>query len=72
MLGSTKTIGNDQPTQKLIKTHHLINDSAAYDKKYLAKQLLSQIHFCRFLFKLIIRMNDKLTAAANDDLTVIK
>jgi hypothetical protein len=47
-------------TQKEINTHHVIAEQLNYDKKYLSKQLLSQIHFCRFIFKLIMRMNDKL------------
>jgi len=30
------------------------------DKKVLSKQLLSQIHFCRFIYKLLLRIKDKI------------
>ena len=43
-----------------------------YDKKYLSKQLLSQIHFCRFLYKLVIRMRDKLSQDMNEELSPLK
>jgi len=43
-----------------------------YDKKYLSKQLLSQIHFCRFLYKLVVRMKDKLSQEVNEELTPLK
>ena len=43
-----------------------------YDKKYLSKQLLSQIHFCRFLYKLIMRMKDKLGEDLNQELLGLK
>jgi hypothetical protein len=69
---SNKTINQEPLTQKQINTHHVIVDPLNYDKKYLAKQLLSQIHFCRFLFKLILRMNDKLPEEVNEDLLVLK
>ena len=50
-------------TLKEINTHHVIAEQQTlYDKKYLSKQLLSQIHFCRFVYKLIMRMNDKLNS----------
>lgn len=62
---SNKTINQEPLTQKQINTHNVIVDPLNYDKKYLAKQLLSQIHFCRFLFKLIVRMNDKLKEEVN-------
>jgi hypothetical protein len=74
---SNKTI-NDQPlTQKEI-SHPLREASClpppdpAYDRKHLAKQLLSQIHLCRFMYKLIIRMADRLSQPRNDQLTALK
>jgi DNA mismatch repair ATPase MutL len=45
---------------------------AAYDRKYLSKQLLSQIHFCRFLFKLIVRIGEKLPPQTNQELEKLK
>lgn len=71
---SNKTINDPLPlplTQKEI-SHPLRDGSGlpsaepAYDKKLLAKQLLSQIHLCRFMYKLIIRMGDKLSQQRND------
>ena len=44
----------------LTHTHHLIGE-AGIDRKYLSKQLLSQIHFCRFMYKLVGRMSDHLS-----------
>lgn len=41
---------------------------ASYDRKYLSKQLLSQIHLCRFLFKLILRIGEKLPPQTNQEL----
>jgi len=69
---SNKTINNEPLTQKQINTQQIINNSSSYDKKYLAKQLLSQIHLCRFLYKLLARMNDKLTPQLNSELVVLK
>jgi hypothetical protein len=45
---------------------------SAYDRKLLAKQLLSQIHLCRFMYKLIMRMGDRLSEQRNDELTNLK
>lgn len=70
--GSNQTINNVEAlTQKEINTHHQIPE-VKYDKKYLSKQLLSQIHFCRFLYKLIVRMNDKLSSELNQELSSVK
>jgi hypothetical protein len=44
----------------------------SYDKKHLSKQLLSQIHFCRFLYKLTIRMRDKLSPELNEEMAPLK
>lgn len=56
-----QTISNDEPlTQKQINVYESTKDINSYDKKYLSKQLLSQIHFCRFLYKLIVRIREKL------------
>ena len=38
------------------------------DKKQISKELLSQIHFCRFVFKLIQRMGIKLRGKINKEL----
>lgn len=74
---SNKTI-NDLPlTQKDI-SHPLREASClpppepAYDRKLLAKQLLSQIHLCRFMYKLIMRMGDRLSQQRNDELAALK
>ncbi len=42
------------------------------DKKLISKQLLSQIHFCRFLYKLLIRISEKLTPDQNERLNKMK
>lgn len=63
---SNQTINNEATADI---THHI---SPSYDKKQLSKQLLSQIHFCRFLYKLIIRMRDKLGEELNDELNSLK
>lgn len=53
---SNHTINNVEAlTQKEINIHQSLKEPC-YDKKGLSKQLLSQIHFCRFLYKLLIRM----------------
>jgi len=49
-----------------------VKEVVSYDKKYLSKQLLSQIHFCRFLYKLIIRIKDKLSQEINEELYCLK
>lgn len=70
---SNQTInGQGALTHKELNTHHAPTESVQYDKKYLSKQLLSQIHFCRFLYKLIIRMKDKLSVGLNEDLLSLK
>lgn len=52
---SNKNIVNsDALTQKEINIP--VKEEINYDKKQLSKQLLSQVHLCRFLYKLIIRM----------------
>ena len=38
------------------------NKITIIDKKLISKQLLSQIHFCRFLYKLLMRICEKLPA----------
>jgi tRNA 2-selenouridine synthase SelU len=38
----------------------------------LSKQLLSQIHFCRFLYKLVVRMRDRLGQETNEELSPLK
>ena len=42
------------------------------DRKYLSKQLLSQIHFCRFVYKLVMRMSQNLSENLNQELTTLK
>lgn len=38
------------------------------DKKLISKQLLSQIHFCRFLYKLLKRIDEKINGNISHDL----
>lgn len=47
-------------------------EEVVYDKKYLSKQLLSQVHLCRFLYKLIMRMQEKLSSSENEELATLK
>ena len=54
-----------------ISTHHLIGE-AGVDRKYLSKQLLSQIHFCRFVYKLVMRMSSNLSEELNQQLNALK
>lgn len=61
----------DTFTQKDIRSYNL-GAEAGYDRKVLSKQLLSQIHFCRFLYKLIARMGEKLSEDLNLELTSLK
>jgi hypothetical protein len=65
-------VNNDILTQKEINVQHSAKEELNYDKKYLSKQLLSQVHLCRFLYKLIIRMNEKLSEVENEELTTLK
>ena len=48
------------------------NNDFRQEKKTISKILVSEIHFCRFLYKLIVRMRDKLSAELNDDLSTLK
>lgn len=44
-------------TQKKLSTNFgSTNKISIIDKKLISKQLLSQIHFCRFLYKLLTRI----------------
>ena len=65
---SNKTI-NEPLTQKDIAAQP---SSDGYDRKYLSKQLLSQIHLCRFMYKLLMRMEEKLNAQRNEELEQLK
>lgn len=58
---SNQTINNGEATADYSQPREV-----HYDKKYLSKQLLSQIHFCRFLYKLTARMKDKLSSDLNE------
>lgn len=35
-------------------------ESGAFDRKLISKELLSQVHFCRFVYKLLQRINSKI------------
>ena len=59
-------------TQKQINIQPPVKEQISYDKKYLSKQLLSQVHLCRFLYKLLARMNEKLDKDENDELQSLK
>ena len=50
--------------------HHSTQGSSHQniDKKIVSKQLLSQIHFCRFLYKLLKRIDDKINVNISDQL----
>lgn len=63
---SNQTITNDATAD--VTQHREVH----YDKKQLSKQLLSQIHFCRFLYKLIVRMREKLNSEVNEELSSLK
>ena len=68
---SNKNIINcDALTQKQINIQ--VKEEVHYDKKSLSKQLLSQVHLCRFLYKLIVRMGQKLSDFENNELTALK
>lgn len=64
---SNKTI-NEPLTQKEISAQ----PSEGYDRKYLSKQLLSQIHLCRFMYKLIMRIEERLSQHRNQELGQLK
>lgn len=68
---SNKNIVNYEAlTQKEINIP--AKEEVNYDKKQLSKQLLSQVHLCRFLYKLIIRMKERLTEVENDELKTLR
>eukprot|EP00919_Chromeraceae_sp_WS-2016_P006067 GHVR01014261.1.p1 GENE.GHVR01014261.1~~GHVR01014261.1.p1 ORF type:complete len:106 (+),score=10.56 GHVR01014261.1:4301-4618(+) len=56
-----------EASQKNIYDH-----SRKIDKKVLSKQLLSQVHFCRFLYKLIMRVDSKLKEDLAKELIYLK
>jgi nicotinamide riboside kinase len=59
---------NINPADMFASTQNKLNNFASsssnkitiIDKKLISKQLLSQIHFCRFLYKLLMRICEKL------------
>jgi hypothetical protein len=52
-------------TQKDVFNFKQSNNAAITDKKLISKQLLCQIHFCRFVYKLIMRISSKLSNGMN-------
>jgi hypothetical protein len=59
----------------LPKTASTINNNRTYtaldseiDRKQISKELLSQVHFCRFVYKLLQRINTKIGGDINDSL----
>lgn len=52
-------------TQKELSNFRSTKNITVVDKKMLSKHLLSQIHFCRFLYKLLMRIQGKLSEEIN-------
>lgn len=57
----------EDKNMSLPKTASTINNQRTYtalesdiDKKQISKELLSQVHFCRFVYKLLQRINNKI------------
>lgn len=67
LLGS-ENINQEDKHISLPKTASTINNNRIYtpqieteiDRKQISKELLSQVHFCRFVFKLLQRINHKI------------
>ena len=66
-IGSEKSNMQDDKHNSLPKTASTINNNRNYtgsendiDRKQISKELLSQVHFCRFVFKLLQRINNKI------------
>jgi hypothetical protein len=73
---SSNNITGLNSTQAQSTMHHTsVSNSVSHtngiqgvDKKLLSKQLLSQIHFCRFLYKLLKRIEEKINGNVSDGL----
>ena len=66
-IGSEKSNQQDEKHISLPKTASTINNNRTHtgsemdiDRKQISKELLSQVHFCRFVFKLLQRINHKI------------
>ena len=66
-IGSEKSNIPDDKHNSLPKTASTINNNrnnttseTDIDRKQISKELLSQVHFCRFVFKLLQRINHKI------------
>lgn len=71
-IGSEKSTQPDDKHISLPKTASTINnnrtDTASeieQDRKQVSKELLSQVHFCRFVYKLLQRINTKIDGNIN-------
>ena len=65
----------DDKNTSLPKTASTINNTRTYtalesnqdiNKKQISKELLSQVHFCRFVFKLLQRIENKIDGNMNE------
>ena len=76
---STNTGGTttyiEEKNMSLPKTASTINNQRTYtalesdvDRKQISKELLSQVHFCRFVYKLLQRINSKIDGRINQSL----
>lgn len=62
-LPKTASTINDQPSTNLIPS-----SSTLLDKKQISKELLSQIHFCRFVYKLLQRIDTTIDGSIGSEL----
>ena len=67
LIGSEKSNDQENKHISLPKTASTINNNRTHtasemdiDRKQISKELLSQVHFCRFVYKLIQRINSKI------------
>lgn len=61
--------GNSLPkTASTINNRTQTNLEVDVNRKLISKQLLSQVHFCRFVFKLLQRIQTKIGGAASEQL----
>ena len=63
-LPKTASTINDQPSTNVLPS----SSTTLIDKKQISKELLSQIHFCRFVYKLLQRIDTTIDGGIGSEL----
>jgi len=68
----TSNVSGFNSTQKSFSNFRSTNNITIIDKKLVSKHLLSQIHFCRFMYKMLMRIESKLSFEFNHRFNEVK